>query len=92
MQTHRSTARQPTLYLPHGGGACFVMKWTMGPPDTWNGLAEWLGRLPATLSALLVISAHWEEPVPTVLTAAKPALLYDYPGSQDGHSGDAPEV
>ena len=30
--------------------------------------------------ALLVISAHWEEPVPTVMTAARPPMLYDYYG------------
>jgi aromatic ring-opening dioxygenase catalytic subunit (LigB family) len=30
--------------------------------------------------AVLVISAHWEEPVPTVMTSARPPLLYDYYG------------
>ncbi len=57
-------SRQPTLYIPHGGGPCFFMEWTMGPPDTWNALEEWLRGFPATLPeaprALLVISAHWE--------------------------------
>src|SRR5262249_18153476 len=30
--------------------------------------------------ALLVISAHWEEPVPTVMTSERPPMLYDYYG------------
>ncbi len=30
--------------------------------------------------AVLVISAHWEEPLPTVMTSANPPLLYDYYG------------
>lgn len=37
--------------------------------------------LPSTPpKALLVVSAHWEEPVPTVLSSAQPPLLYDYYG------------
>ncbi len=37
-------------------------------------------RLPQRPDALLVISAHWEMPQPTVLAAAAPGLLYDYYG------------
>ena len=55
----------PTLYIPHGGGPCFFMQWTMGPPDTWDKMADWLRGLGASMggrpTALLVISAHWEE-------------------------------
>jgi aromatic ring-opening dioxygenase catalytic subunit (LigB family) len=76
--------KQPTLYFPHGGGPCFFMEWTMGPPDTWDRLADWLRGIPASLpetpAALLVVSAHWEEPVATVTSAARPPLLYDYYG------------
>src|SRR5579863_1749341 len=31
-----ASQRQPSIFLPHGGGPCFFMEWTMGPPDTWN--------------------------------------------------------
>jgi len=31
-------------------------------------------------SAILVISAHWEEPVPTITSGANPSLIYDYYG------------
>ena len=79
-----SATRQPTLYLPHGGGPCFFMEWKMGPPDTWHRMAAWLRSIDATLpakpKALLVVSAHWEEAVPTVTTAANPSLLFDYYG------------
>jgi aromatic ring-opening dioxygenase catalytic subunit (LigB family) len=76
--------RLPALFIPHGGGPCFFMKWTMGPPDTWNRLASWLesmdGSLPARPSQLLVVSAHWEAPVPTVTSSTTPPLIYDYYG------------
>ncbi|HEY8089827.1 MAG TPA: class III extradiol ring-cleavage dioxygenase, partial [Polyangiaceae bacterium] len=74
----------PTLYIPHGGGPCFFMDWTMGPADTWDRMAAWLreldGTLPEKPRALLVVSAHWEAPVPTVMTSPAPPLLYDYSG------------
>ncbi len=76
--------RMPTLYLPHGGGPCFFMDWTMGPADTWVRMADWLRGIPASLpaqpKALLVISAHWEQSAATLLTAPKPPLLFDYYG------------
>lgn len=78
------STRMPTVYLPHGGGPCFFMDWTMGPPDTWLRMAEWLRSIPKIVprkpTALLVISAHWEQSVPTLLTSPKPPLLYDYSG------------
>lgn len=76
--------RQPALYIPHGGGPCFFMEWTMGPRDTWDRMAEWLRgiatSLPERPKALLVVSAHWEEDVPTVTTHPSPKLVYDYYG------------
>ena len=74
----------PTLYIPHGGGPCFFMDWTMGPPDTWDAMADWLKRLAASLGqkprAILVISGHWEEPAFTVTGNSRPELIYDYYG------------
>jgi aromatic ring-opening dioxygenase catalytic subunit (LigB family) len=76
--------RIPTLYIPHGGGPCFFMDWSMGPKDTWERLRAWLaallGSLPERPQALLVISAHWEQPVPTVTTSPSPPMLFDYYG------------
>ena len=76
--------RLPTLYIPHGGGPCFFMEWTMGPPDTWDLMAEWLRGLGSQIEprprGLVVVSAHWEEPVVAVNHAAHRGLLYDYYG------------
>lgn len=75
---------QPSLFIPHGGGPCFFMKWTMGPPDTWEKTRAFLESIPASLpekpQALLVISGHWEEDVPTVGATKSPELIYDYSG------------
>ena len=50
----------------------------------WDGLAAYLRGIDASLGsrpkAVLVISGHWEAAVPTVNSAAKPGLLFDYYG------------
>ncbi|MFA9564076.1 MAG: class III extradiol ring-cleavage dioxygenase [Acidimicrobiales bacterium] len=66
------------LYLPHGGGPMPLM----GDPGH-AGLTAWLRSVPDVLGrpeAILLVSAHWEEPTPTVQTAAAPSLLFDYGG------------
>ncbi len=74
--------RQPTLFIPHGGGPCFFMDWD--PPDTWarhRGFLEGLmASLPERPRALVVISAHWEMPQFTVQRNPSPPLLFDYYG------------
>ena len=76
------TERQPTVFVPHGGGPCFFMDWN--PPDTWDRHRRFLEALPASLpakpKALLVISGHWEQRVFTVQTNSAPPLLFDYQG------------
>ena len=76
--------RLPSLYIPHGGGPCFFMEWSMGPPDTWERMGTWLRRLgPAGAArprAIVVVSAHWETPVVAVTSAAAPPLIFDYYG------------
>ena len=81
--TKRRQTRLPTLYIPHGGGPCFFMDWTMGPPDTWDRMAAWLKTLGDRFSdvqAILVVSAHWEERIVTVQNGQTPSLLFDYHG------------
>ncbi len=76
--------RQPTLFLPHGGGPCFFMDWTWGLADTWHATQRFLegvaASLPAPPKALLVVSGHWEESAFTASAAAKPDLIFDYSG------------
>jgi aromatic ring-opening dioxygenase catalytic subunit (LigB family) len=43
-------------------------------------LAGLLDTLPARPKAVVVISGHWEERLPTVSTAAAPPMLFDYYG------------
>jgi aromatic ring-opening dioxygenase catalytic subunit (LigB family) len=73
----------PVVFIPHGGGPWpFV---DIGfPRDEVETLAEYLRSVrmvpPAPPRALLVISAHWEERTPTVMTSEHPPILYDYSG------------
>jgi aromatic ring-opening dioxygenase catalytic subunit (LigB family) len=75
--------RMPVVFLPHGGGP---WPWVdLGFPKADNdALARYLREiraLPRTPpKALLVISAHWEEKVPTVMSSSQPPMLYDYYG------------
>ncbi len=77
------SARMPVAFLPHGGGPWPFVEMGMNKAEL-NGLAAYLKSvvtLPKVApKALLVISAHWEEAVPTVMTSAHPPMLYDYYG------------
>ncbi len=74
--------RQPTLFIPHGGGPCFFMEWS--PRDAWDAMAAFLRGLAATLperpKAIVVVSAHWQETGFAVTCAEQPELIYDYYG------------
>lgn len=51
-----------------------------------QAMVDFMRRLPARLrnpEAILVISAHWEEHVATLLSNATPGLFYDYYGFPD---------
>ncbi len=78
------TSKLPTLFIPHGGGPCFFMDWTWGPPDTWQKMGEWLASVPASINAtpkaIVAISGHWEEAEFTVATNPEPSLIFDYSG------------
>ncbi len=76
-----TTPRQPSYYIPHGGGPCFFMP---DPSGTWTGMAHFLSHLredlPATPKAILVISGHWETQGFRFTASARPPLLFDYYG------------
>lgn len=82
VQLETKMSRMPAFYIPHGGGPCFFMDWN--PPHAWDKTAEFLRSvapsLPRRPRAILLISAHWLEPVFTVGSAARPTLIYDYYG------------
>src|SRR5580692_10264315 len=81
---HGSSSRLPVVFLPHGGGPWPFVDIGIGSKAEQAELARYLrsvASLPKTPpKAVLVISAHWEEAVPTVMSGANPPLLYDYYG------------
>ena len=83
-ERHGPSARMPVVFLPHGGGPWpFVDLGFVDAPSSTRSprYLRSVRELPQTPpKALLVVSAHWEEPVPTVMTSAHPPMLYDYSG------------
>ncbi len=69
-----------TFFISHGGGP---WPWVDGPMRaTHDKLAASLQQLPQQVGvkpkAVLMISAHWEEPEFTVMAHPNPPMLYDY--------------
>ena len=75
--------RMPVVFMPHGGGPWPFVDLGL-PRDELDGLRDYLIAVPDATPerprALLVVSAHWEEEVPTLMTAERPGMLYDYYG------------
>lgn len=73
----------PVVFVPHGGGPWPFVEMGFPPADVAT-LAGYLRSVrdvpPVPPRALLVVSAHWEAPVPTLMTSAHPPMLYDYYG------------
>lgn len=76
----------PSFFIPHGGGPCFFMDWTVmgGPADTWDKTERWLRGMIATLpekpKAILIISGHWEEDAFMAANSSAPEMIFDYNG------------
>jgi aromatic ring-opening dioxygenase catalytic subunit (LigB family) len=74
----------PVVFVPHGGGPWPFVDLGFGSKAELAELAGYLRSIralpPSPPQALLVISAHWEAPVPTVMSRKQPPLLYDYYG------------
>lgn len=60
------------------------MDWTMGPPDTWDPLANFLSSFDqlvgARPDAIIVISGHHEGHVVEITSGVSPPMLFDYYG------------
>lgn len=79
-KTINSKNEQPgsIIFISHGGGP-----WPLLNDPRHKNLIEFLKKIPQTLispSAILVISAHWEEDTPAVQSSHQPEMLYDYYG------------
>lgn len=66
------------LFLSHGGGPLPLLG-DKGHVEMVENL-EYLASKIKKPSAVLVISAHWEEKIPTITSGANPSLIYDYYG------------
>lgn len=73
-----SPALSPVLYLPHGGGPLPIFG-DKGHEEMVAFLKEIVTKL-GEPSAILVISAHWEEEQATVTSGNNPEIIYDYYG------------
>lgn len=71
-------SQRRTLFLSHGGGPMPLL----GDPAHAE-MVSLLQDIAATIarpSAIIMVSAHWEERRPTITGGPNPALIYDYSG------------
>jgi len=66
------------LFLSHGGGPMPLLG-DEGHAEMVENLKSIAGKIKKP-SAILVISAHWEEKLPTITSGENPSLIYDYHG------------
>ena len=66
------------VFLSHGGGPLPLLGDT-GHQEMISCLQEIAGKITKP-SAIFVISAHWEEQIPSITSGIQPALMYDYSG------------
>jgi len=64
----------PVLFVSHGAPTLPIEPGETGA--AWRKLGEQLPKL----SAILMISAHWDTPVPTVSRATRPETIHDFYG------------
>ena len=70
--------RHNIMYISHGGGPLPVLG-DEGHKEMVENL-NYLAKSTPKPSAILLVSAHWEESRPTVTVGAHPPLYYDYYG------------
>lgn len=80
--TGNMARKLPTFFISHGGGPWPWLKEQMDGP--YRPLTAALRQMPqqvgATPKAVLMVSAHWEEPVFTVTANPAPPMIYDFGG------------
>lgn len=67
------------LFLSHGGGPLPLLGDAAGHTEMLSCLRGIAAAMPKP-DAIVVVSAHWEESVPTITSGANPSLIYDYYG------------
>jgi aromatic ring-opening dioxygenase catalytic subunit (LigB family) len=70
--------KHQALFLSHGGGPLPLLA-----DDGHREMVDCLKKISSAIkkpSAIIVVSAHWEENIPTVTSGANPKMIYDYYG------------
>lgn len=67
-----------SLFISHGGGPLPLLG-DVGHTEMVSCLQSIASTIPRP-AAIVVVSAHWEEPVPAITSAPNPPLIYDYYG------------
>jgi len=81
MQEKTKSLLSKVLFIPHVGGPLPLLG-----DHGHQELVDFLKHITPTLgrpSAILIISAHWEEDRATITSGETPALIYDYAGFPD---------
>lgn len=66
------------LFISHGGGPLPLLG-DAGHTEMVSCLQSIAAAIPQP-DAIVVVSAHWEEPIPTITSGPNPPLIYDYYG------------
>lgn len=72
------TQTPKALFISHGGGPLPLLG-DPGHEEMVACLVNVASNIPRP-DALVVVSAHWEQPVPTITAGKSPPLIYDYYG------------
>ena len=73
-----STKKASILYIPHGAGPLPLLG-----EKGYEQMNSFLREFPSSIACpevIVVISAHWEEPVVSITAHKNPPMLYDYSG------------
>lgn len=73
--------KHPVLFISHGGGPMPLLG-DAGHADMVECLQNIENKIKKP-SAIIIISAHWEENITTITSHPSPALIYDYYGFPD---------
>ena len=76
-----TSTRLPTYFISHGGGPWpYVPDMRLAMHELELSLQNIPAQIGVTPKAILMISAHWEEPAFTLMSNPQPPMLYDYSG------------
>jgi aromatic ring-opening dioxygenase catalytic subunit (LigB family) len=79
------SSRLPVYFISHGGGPWSFMDAAAQAPyaKLAAALADMPRQIGTTPRAVLMVSAHWEEPEFTLTSHPRPPMIYDYGGFPD---------